>query len=98
MRKKLLLFGLPTIIALGGIVTLAYHLGKNRGYDGGYARGIQDERLCWKVDPASSSQWSHGIVTARRDMARHPFSRTIPVYAPTTDRNVNSIPATLFPR
>ena len=97
MRKKTVFFGLPAIIALWGIVTNVYHLGKSQGYQQGYARGLQDERLCWKVDPASTYQWSHGTVTARRDMARHPFLRAVPVIAPTRGQ-VNSIPATLPPR
>lgn len=97
MRKKIVFFGLPAIIALWGIVTNVYHLGKSQGYQQGYARGLQDERLCWKVDPASVQQWTHGVVTARRDMARHPFSRAVPVYAPTRGQ-VNSIPATVLTR
>ncbi|HKS38733.1 MAG TPA: hypothetical protein VJW76_16180 [Verrucomicrobiae bacterium] len=97
MRKKIVFVGLVTIIALWGIVTTVYHLGKSQGYQEGYARGFQDQRRCWKVDPASTHQWTHGTVTARRDMARHPFLRAVPVYAPTRGQ-VNSIPARLPPR
>ena len=97
MKKKTASFSLLAIISLLTLwcaLSGAYYSGHQRGYDRGYARGIQDERLCWTVDPASMEQWSYGVVTARRDMARHPFSRATPILS-ISGGQINSVPVTV---
>jgi len=94
MKTRIAFLGLVLVLAITSILSLTYHLAYRRGYDLGHYRGIEDERRCYKFEPASS--WNHGVVTARRDMGKHPFSRAVIVNR-VVSHNVNSIPVIEFP-
>jgi hypothetical protein len=94
MKTKIAFLGLVVILTFTSILSLTYRLAYRKGYDLGHYRGIQDERRCWKIEPASS--FSHGVITARRDMSKHPFSRAV-VVTKAVGHDVNSIPVIEFP-
>ena len=60
------------VLGLAGVVTLAV-ISTNVAYHRGYRRGVETERACWKLNPASIRALFHGEVTARRDTTKHPL-------------------------
>lgn len=84
MKKGIVCFSLLAIVALWAASLQAYRIGRDRGH----AQGIQDERLCWELDPVTvaldnnpgtlardSAQPEVEVVTAHRDLRKHPFEK-----------------------
>ena len=61
-------------IAIGLLVVAAVLITSTViAYRVGYRHGGEAELACWTLDPPPAGGWSHGEITAHRDIVKHPL-------------------------